>query len=93
MIDRTVAAVSTIVGTISALAVDLLWYSGDVLAAILVWMVSDFDLMVQFIAYLSTLARHVEWLPAQIIEQAYISVLVVFLTILAIRMVASWRGS
>lgn len=96
MIDRSLATISGIIGTVSALVVDLLIYGGDALAAILVYLLADIDLILQFVAYLSTLSRHVAWIPEAMVQELYVALIVIMLAVLIVRTVARWydrRGS
>lgn len=90
MTDKAGAALGTAVGAVAAFVADIVLYSGDVVAGFLMWFVADLDLVVQFLGYLSTLSRRVAWIPQTIVEDVYVSLLVVFLAILIVRMAGNW---
>lgn len=82
-----------VIGTLAGVAADISMYGGEILISTLLFIAQDAGMILSFMAYLSTYASRVAWIPEGSVEQAYQVVLALVLVVLAFRMVRAWANS
>lgn len=90
--DRSVAAgIAGALGTVVAVSMDVLMFGGDALVALAIVLATDVTVLVSLVTYLERLAERVAYLPADIVSSVAEIVLIVAVTILILRLLASWN--
>lgn len=73
------------VGSIFAVGADLLVFGGDTIMLVIMATIETIDLWVPMLSYLSRLAERVDWLPADMIQTAFLAAIAVFVVYYSVR--------
>jgi len=83
-------ATAGVIGTVAAVAYDLIAYGGEFIVATVAFLVQDPGMLMSFVASLSALAGRVEWLPQATVEQVYVVILTLVVLLAAFRLARAW---